>query len=131
MSPTSKNKHIFYENHILYLNVNECKRYFNVGSTFSFYVIKKTKDIGLTEVECEYNKTVYYDICDLSGMNYLPNFITNNTINIIKKFMNNHPPKNTYLVKKVMYSNTIIKILKLTPNTARKNTLYNIHLKSL
>tara|TARA_Y100001958_G_scaffold50217_1_gene33602 strand:- start:2712 stop:6926 length:4215 start_codon:yes stop_codon:yes gene_type:complete len=93
MSPTSKNKHIFYENHILYLNVNECKRYFNVGSTFSFYVIKKTKDIGLTEVECEYNKTVYYDICDLSGMNYLPNFITNNTINIIKKFMNNDLPK--------------------------------------
>ena len=93
MSPTSKNKDIFYKNHIIYLNVNECKKYFNVGSTFSYYVIKKTNIIGNTEVVCEYNKKIYKSVCNLNGMEYLPNFTTNETINIIKKFMNNELPK--------------------------------------
>lgn len=93
MSPTSKNKDIFYKNHILYLNVNECKKYFNVGSTFSYYVIKKTNIIGDTEVVCEYNKKIYKSVCNLNGMEYLPNFTTNESINIIKKFMNNELPK--------------------------------------
>ena len=93
MSPTSKNKEIFYKNHILYLNVNECKKYFNVASTFSFYVIKKTDLIGETEVECEYKNKVYKSVCNLNGMKYLPNFTTNETINIIKKFMKNELPK--------------------------------------
>lgn len=93
MSPTSKNKEIFYNNHILYLNVNECKKYFNVGSTFSYYVIKKTNIIGNTQVVCEYNKKIYKSVCNLNGTEYLPNFITNETINIIKKFMNNELPK--------------------------------------
>ena len=93
MSPTSKNKDIFYKNHILYLNVNECKKYFNVGSTFSYYVIKKTNIIGDTEVVCKYSKKIYKSFCNLNGMEYLPNFITNETINIIKKFMNNELPK--------------------------------------
>lgn len=93
MSPTSKNKDIFYKNHIIYLNVNECKKYFNVGSTFSYYIIKKTNTIGETQVVCEYGKQKYNSICNLNGMEYLPNFITNETINIIKKFMNNDIPK--------------------------------------
>lgn len=93
MSPTSKNKDIFYKNHIIYLNVNECKKYFNVGSTFSYYVIKKTNIIGNTQVVCEYNKKIYKSVCNLNGMEYLPNFTTNETINIIKKFMNNELPK--------------------------------------
>ena len=85
MSPTSKNKDIFYKNHIIYLNVNECKKHFNVGSTFSYYIIKKTKVIGDTEVVCEYNKKIYKSVCNLKGMEYLPNFTTNKTISIIKK----------------------------------------------
>ena len=93
MSPTSKNKDIFYKNHIIYLNVNECKKYFNVGSTFSYYVIKKTNVIGNTEVVCEYKKKIYKSVCNLNSMEYLPNFTTNETINIIKKFMNNELPK--------------------------------------
>jgi len=92
MSPTSKNKDIFYKNHILYLNVNECKKYFNVGSTFSYYVIRKTDIIGDTEVVCNYKK-IYKSVCNLNGMEYLPNFTTKETINIIKKFMNNELPK--------------------------------------
>jgi hypothetical protein len=89
MSPTSKNKKIFYKNHILYLNVNECKKHFSVGSTFSYYLIKKTNIIGKTEIVCEYNKQKYESVCDLNSMEYLPNFLTNETINIIKKFKNN------------------------------------------
>jgi hypothetical protein len=93
MSPTSKNKDIFYNNHIIYLNINECKKYFNVGSTFSYYVIKKTNVIGNTLVVCKYNKKIYKSVCNLNGMEYLPNYTTNETINIIKKFMNNELPK--------------------------------------
>jgi len=106
MSPTSKNKDIFYNNHILYLNVNECKKYFNVGSTFSFYVIKKTTIIGKTNVECEYNKKVYKSICNLNGMKYLPNFVTNETINIIKKFMINDLEKISFKTSCELHNTT-------------------------
>lgn len=106
MSPTSKNKNIFYNNHILYLNVNECKKHFNVGSTFSYYLIKKTNIIGETEVVCEYNKKVYKSTCNLNGMEYLPNFTTNETINIIKKFMNNEFPKVSFRTSCELHNTT-------------------------
>ena len=106
MSPTSKNKDLFYKNHILYLNVNECKKYFNVGSTFSFYIIKKTNIIGETEVECEYKKNVYNSVCNLNGMEYLPNYVTNETINIIKKFTNNDLEKVSFSTSCELHNTT-------------------------
>ena len=111
MSPTSKNKDIFYNNHILYLNVNECKKYFNVGSTFSYYVIQRmtterSEVCGETEVVCEYNKKIYKSTCNLNGMEYLPNFITNETINIIKKFMNNEFPKVSFRTSCELHNTT-------------------------
>ena len=106
MSPTSKNKDIFYKNHILYLNVNECKKHFNVGSTFSYYVIKKTNIIGQTEVICEYNKKIYKSICNLNGMEYLPTFTTKETINIINKFINNKLPKVSFRTSCELHNTT-------------------------
>ena len=93
MSPTNKNKNIFYNNHIIYLNINECKKYFNIGSTFSYYIIKKTNNIGSTIIDCEYKNKIYNSICNLNNMEYLPNFTNKDTINIIKKFKFNNLPK--------------------------------------
>ena len=43
MSPTSKNKSVFYDNYIIYLNVSECEKWFpKIGSKFSYYLIQKT-----------------------------------------------------------------------------------------
>ena len=106
MSPTSKLKDIFYNNHILYLNVNECKKYFNVGSTFSYYLIKKTTTRGVTEVVCEYNRRVYTSTCDLGGMSYLPKFTTKNTISVINKFMNNSLPKVSFRTSCELHNTT-------------------------
>ena len=106
MSPTSKNKELFYQNHILYLNVNECKKYFDVGSTFSFYIIKKTNIIGETIVECEYKKKVYDSVCNLNNMEYLPSYVTNESINIIKKFMNNDLEKVSFKTSCELHNTT-------------------------
>lgn len=43
MSPTSKQlKNVFLKYKLLYLNVQDCAKYFNVGSKFSYYLIQKT-----------------------------------------------------------------------------------------
>lgn len=43
MSPTSKQlKEVFLKYKLLYLNIQECGKYFNVGSKFSYYLIQKT-----------------------------------------------------------------------------------------
>ena len=89
MSPAFKKKHIFYNNHIIYLNIAECRRHFEIPSLFSYYLIQKTNTIGKTTVECEYKKKVYKSECNLNGMVYLPYLTTNHSINIIKKFMKN------------------------------------------
>ena len=106
MSPTSKLKHIFYQNHILYLNINECKRHFKVGSTFSYYLIKKTNNIGTTLVLCEYNKTKHTSICNLNNMEYLPNITTTESINIIKKFKQNDLQKVSFRTSCELHNTT-------------------------
>lgn len=90
----------------MYLNINECEKHFNVGSKFSYYLIKKTDKIGETEVLCEYNKKLYKSICYLNGMEYLPNFTTNDTINIIKKFMNNDLEKVSFKTSCELHNTT-------------------------
>jgi len=106
MSPTFKYKNIFYENYILYLNVNECKKHFNVGSTFSYYLIQKTNKMGETHVDCEYNKQIYHSTCNLNGMEYLPNFVTSETINIIKKFRHNELQKVSFSTSCELHNTT-------------------------
>jgi hypothetical protein len=59
MSPTSKNNKVFYENYIIYLNISECEKWFNVGSKFSYYLIQKTNIKKETIIRCLYNKKIY------------------------------------------------------------------------
>ena len=106
MSPTSKTKDIFYNNHVLYLNLNECKKHFKVGSTFSYYLIQKTTRVGTTVVDCEYKKKQYSSICDLRDREYLPNFTTNVTLGIIDKFMTNEVEKVSFRTSCELHNTT-------------------------
>lgn len=40
----------FLNNNLIFINKDECKKYFNVGSTFSYYIIQKTKYNGFTDI---------------------------------------------------------------------------------
>ncbi len=77
------------KNTLLYLNIEECSKYFNVGSTFSYYLIKKSfEDI---DFDCivKYNKKIYNSVIkqeDFRKLNVIPKLLTNETMSIINKF---------------------------------------------
>ena len=136
MSPTSKNKDIFYKNYILYLNINECKKHFNVGSTFSYYIIQKTNNICDTEIVCEYGKKIYKSKCNLKGMDYLPNFTTLETISIIRKFKENILKKVSFKTSCELHNTTHSSKLKDMENDiykypVRHTTKRNIRFSSV
>jgi len=86
---------IFFKYDLLYLNLNECKKYFNVGSTFSYYLIqKKITEKKLTNVVSEYKKIIVNNNIDfkkLNNLDFLPIHITQETLNLIEEITNkNH-----------------------------------------
>ena len=38
---------LFFKYDVLYLNLNECKKYFKVGSSFCYYLIQKTESSNI------------------------------------------------------------------------------------
>lgn len=82
---------IFFAYDLLYLNLNECKKHFNVGSTFSYYLVQKSKTVGiLTDIKSEYNKTVVISTIDfkqLSHFKFLPVHITAETIELVNEII--------------------------------------------
>lgn len=83
---------IFLKYDLLYLNLNECKKYFNVGSTFSYYLIqKKITEKKLTNVVSEYKKIIVNNNIDfkkLNNLDFLPIHITQETLNLIEEITN-------------------------------------------
>jgi len=77
-SETQKNelKNVFNGNDLIHLDT-KCKKYFSVGSTFSYYTIKKTKTNVLTNVNNEFKTKL--------NLPFLPNILTKETINITNK----------------------------------------------
>ena len=78
---------IFLKYDVLYLNITECKKYFNVGSSFSYYVIQKTitKNI-ITHIVSEYKKQIeqsYIDLKQYNNLKFLPIHLTENTIKLV------------------------------------------------
>ena len=67
---------VFFKNNLVYLNT-ECKNFFNVGSTFSYFIIKKNNKYIQTNV----NDSFYEDI----RFNFLPKKINQTTLSIAKK----------------------------------------------
>ena len=89
MSPANKIS-IFYEKYILYLNVNDCKKYFNVGSQFCYYLIQNTIVKRMTTVICKYKNDVYNSSLLIDNITFLPMLLTNISMSIINKFYNNN-----------------------------------------
>ena len=92
---------IFLKYDLLYLNLNECKKFFNVGSTFCYYLIQKkiTKKL-LTNVISEYKKLIeknHIDFKKLINFDFLPIHITNDTLNLIEDITNK---KNKLIIKR-------------------------------
>jgi len=91
MSNGYKNKDIFYKNYIIYLNIDECSKWFNVGSNFSYYIIKKTNKKENTNVICKYKSKIYKSYLFIKNeFNFLPSLLSKESLNIIYKFYNNN-----------------------------------------
>ena len=86
-----KYKDILYKNWLIYLNINECDKWFpSVGSQFSYYLIQKTTQKKDTFVVCKYNKKIYKSTLLISNnLEFIPSLLTKESLSIIKKFYNN------------------------------------------
>ena len=94
MTPGFKHKDIFYNNYIIHLNIKECEKYFKgVGSSFSYYLIKKTKVKKETTVICQYDKKIYESKMLIDDILFLPTLLSDKSLSIIRKFYNNKIPK--------------------------------------
>jgi hypothetical protein len=90
MTPGFKHKDVFYNNYIIHLNIKECEKHFKgVGSSFSYYLIKKTKIKKETIVICMYEKKVYESKMLIDDILFLPTLLTDKSLTIIHKFYNN------------------------------------------
>jgi hypothetical protein len=75
-----------------YINLEECSKYFNVGSKFIYYLIQKNnKKNKNLRVVCKYNKKIYDTILnqELLIRDYIPYLINNISLKIIDKVKNN------------------------------------------
>jgi len=94
MTPGFKHKDIFYNNYIIYLNIKECEKHFKgVGSSFSYYLIKKTKVKNETNIICQYDKKIYESKMLIDDILFLPILLSDKSLSIIRKFYNNKIPK--------------------------------------
>ena len=94
MTPGFKHKDIFYNNYIIHLNIKECEKHFKgVGSSFSYYLIKKTKVKKETTVICQYDKKIYESKMLIDDILFLPTLLSDKSLSIIRKFYNNKIPK--------------------------------------
>lgn len=86
-------QNIFLKYDLYHLNLNECKKYFNVGSTFCYYLIKKSinKNV-LTNVVSEYKQNLVkseINFKEKSHLNFLPIHISPETLKLVNKIISN------------------------------------------
>ncbi len=76
-----------------YINLEECAKYFNIGSKFIYYLIQKNNKYNSNlHIKCKYKNKVFNTIVNqniLNNLEYLPYLITNESITIINKIQNN------------------------------------------
>jgi hypothetical protein len=118
-------KGIFHKNTVLYLDIEKCSKYFNVASTFSYYLIKKSfEDIDF-KCETYYKKNLYKSTinqCIFRNLLIIPKLFTNETINIINKVENKNNNKFNFERKRDLDSSA--KKIRFT-----ENGIYNIRHK--
>jgi len=87
---------IMKKNTMLYLNIEECKKYFNVGSTFSYYLIKKSFENINFNCICKYKNNIYnsqFSNNTFRKLLVIPKCFTNEMITIIEKVQNANKEK--------------------------------------
>ena len=73
---------VFKNGNPIYVNIDECAKHFNVGSTFSFYVVQKNENKGNTKVKTNDGEFNF----DFSSTDSLPTVINPMVMSIIQKF---------------------------------------------
>jgi hypothetical protein len=80
---------LFFKYDVLYFNINECKKYFKVGSSFCYYLIQKSKSLNfITTILSEYQKEKVISKIDLkkySSFKFMPIHITIENLNLISE----------------------------------------------
>ena len=83
---------VFLKYDLLYLNLNECKKYFKEGSTFCFYLLnKKITDDCITNVISKHKNeisTSKINFKNYKKMKFLPIHITEETIDLVNGVIN-------------------------------------------
>lgn len=126
---------IFLKYDVLHLNLNECKKYFNVGSTFSYYVIQKSiNDNIITKITSEYKKVIENTELDLKKYNhflFLPTHITKDTLELVNNITKN---KHKIIIDRCRKLDTSTKNgklhLKLTEDNSFKYKTYHTTTKT-
>jgi hypothetical protein len=82
-------KDIFNKYKWFHINLQECSKYFKVGSKFIYYIIQNKEELN-TEIDviCKYNKKIFTSKIDQTLINkciYLPYLMTNESISISNK----------------------------------------------
>jgi hypothetical protein len=146
MSNGFKFKKIFYENYIIFLNLNECAKHFKkIWSTFSYYLIQKTNEKKETRVICNYKNLISNEsMLLIDDVTFLPIVLTKESLSICKKIFNSNIIKikshNTKFITKencrdekddvfkypVRYTNTIKYSNIECPLTKKNKILLNI-----
>lgn len=89
-------KGIFHKNTVLYLDIENCSKYFKVASTFSYYLIKKSFEDNDFKCITYYKKYTYKSVIKqklFRQLSVIPKLFTNETINIINKVENRNNNK--------------------------------------
>jgi hypothetical protein len=88
----------FRENAIHFLNLSECKKYFNEGTTFSYYVVEKGGDPNLpTQYISEFANNIYSGTTILfEKFPFIPQVLNQDSLNIFEKVYFNTFPKYSY-----------------------------------
>jgi hypothetical protein len=79
-----------------YINLEECAKYFNVGSKFIYYLIQKKAGMNdKLQIVCKYNKKVYNTVLDQALLirDYIPYLITNDCLKILDTLKNHSAAK--------------------------------------
>jgi len=83
---------VFLKYDLLYLNLNECKKYFKEGSTFCFYLLNKNISECMTNVISKHKNEISISKINFKNykeMKFLPIHITEETIDLVKNVMSN------------------------------------------
>ena len=73
-------------NELIYVNINECARHFNVGSTFTYFLLEKNNKKKIGRVDSLINNNLFTtNKIDNFNLNYIPILLSNEVLSILNK----------------------------------------------